>query len=62
MTDQELAQKVSDRINAAEAVATGKRLIELQKAHRMLDKAWAILMPEMDFAPLSGGQKPPEVP
>ncbi len=63
MTDQELAQEVANRINAAEAAAEAagdnKRLAALKKAHRDLDKAWAKLMPAMDFAPLSGSPLKP---
>lgn len=75
MTDQELAQEVSDRINAAEAacraiindpastraaVASAKRRLRaLEKAHALLDRARAILAVTGDVAPLSGSPLKP---
>ena len=65
MTDQELAQAVSDRINAAEAAAEAagdiKRLRQIKRAHALLDRAHKLLMVMGDVQPLSGGgPKPPE--
>lgn len=64
MTDQELAQEVSDRINAAEAAAADnpKRLRQLKRAHALLQRAEAILLVTGDISVQSGGQKPPQVP
>jgi hypothetical protein len=64
MTDQELAQEVQRRIEAAEEAARNDgdrvRLRVLKRAHNHLERAWDLLMPAMDFAPLSGGtDKPP---
>lgn len=63
MTDQELAQAVSDRINAAEAAAEAagdkKRLRLLQRAHKHLDRARALLLGGGEIQPLSGGGPKP---
>lgn len=70
MTDQELAQEVSDRINAAEAEcqaviddpaaltkakrAARSKLRRLQRAHGWLDKARLILLGGGEIQPLTG--------
>ena len=75
MTDQELAQAVSDRINAAEAQcqaiiddpaasasarrAARARLRRLTRAHGHLDKARLILLGGGEIGPLSGGGMKP---
>ena len=63
MTDQELAQAVSDRINAAEAAAEAagdkRLLLRLRRAHAHLDKARLILLGGGEIQPLTGsGLKP----
>jgi hypothetical protein len=80
MTDQELAQEVASRLWAAEAecqamlddpkvarfhkVYVKRRLAQLKRAHRLLERAQAILLASGDMVqPLSGGgPKPPQVP
>lgn len=55
----EAAKAAGDRVALR---AARKWRVALGKAHGKFEAGWALLMPEMDFAPLSGGQKPPQVP
>jgi hypothetical protein len=63
MTNQELAQEIANRMNAAKvaAEAAGDKALlrQLKRAHGFLDRAQKILMPMGDITVQSGsGLKP----